>query len=87
MPAIPPAIVYRMARGKRRVNVSWNGATNVAAWELHAGPAAGTLAVVGKVPRTGFETAIAVPHGARYARVFALDAAGKRLRASKTIRV
>ena len=87
MPAIPPAIVYRAAGGKRRVHVSWNGATNVAAWELHAGPAAGALAVVGKVRRTGFETAIAVPPGARYARAIALDAVGKRLRASKTIRV
>ena len=61
--------------------------SNVAAWELHAGPSAGALAVVGKARRTGFETAIAVPHGARYARVVALDAAGKRLRASRTIRV
>jgi hypothetical protein len=87
MPAIPPAIVYRAAGGKRRVHVSWNGATNVAAWELHAGPAAGALAVVGKVRRTGFETRIAVPHGARYARVIALDSAGKRLRASEAIRV
>ena len=87
MPAIPPAIAYRAAGGKRRVHVSWNGATNVAAWELHAGPAAGALAVVGNVRRTGFETAIAVPPGARRARVIALDAAGKRLRASETIRV
>ena len=87
MPAIPPAIAYRAAGGKRRVHVSWNGATNVAAWELHAGPAAGALAVVRKVRRTGFETAIAVPPGARRVRVIALDAAGKRLRASETIRV
>ena len=75
LPAVPPAIAYRAAGGKRRVHVSWNGATNVAAWELHAGPAARALAVVGKVRRTGFETAIAVPPGARYARV---DRAGHR---------
>jgi hypothetical protein len=54
---------------------------------LHAGPAAGSLAVAAKVRRTGFETAIAVPSGARYARAVALDAAGKPLRSSKTIRV
>src|SRR4051812_28551085 len=87
MPAIPPAIAYRFAHGKRRVHVSWNGATNVAAWELHAGPSARALAVVGKARRTGFETVIAVPSGARYARVVALDAAGKHLRPSATIRV
>ena len=87
LPAIPPAIVYRFIGGKRRVHVSWNGATNVAAWELQTGQTAGALVAAGKVRRTGFETTIAVPHGARYARVVALDAVGKHLRASKAIRV
>jgi Arylsulfotransferase (ASST) len=36
---------------------SWNGATEVAAWRLSAGPD-GALAPIATTPRTGFETAI-----------------------------
>ena len=36
--------------------MSWNGATEVAEWELFAGSSASTLQSVGRAPRRGFET-------------------------------
>jgi hypothetical protein len=66
---------------------SWNGATEVAAWRLEAGPTAGALAAAGTERRTGFETTIPKPKGTRYVRVTALDKHGKTLGVSKTTRV
>ncbi|HTX00546.1 MAG TPA: arylsulfotransferase family protein, partial [Acidimicrobiales bacterium] len=37
--------------------VSWNGATEVAAWQLEAGPSLGALDTVATFPKSGFETA------------------------------
>jgi Arylsulfotransferase (ASST) len=62
--------------------VSWNGATQVAKWQLMAGPTAGTLKPVATVPRTGFETAIPLPSTSGVVSVVALDAQGKQLRAA-----
>jgi hypothetical protein len=39
---------------------SWNGATEVATWEVLAGPRQGRLEWVGAVPRDGFETSMLV---------------------------
>ncbi len=39
-PSTRPALVYRSARDGRKLFVSWNGATEVAAWQLLAGPTA-----------------------------------------------
>jgi hypothetical protein len=86
-PSAPPALAVRGAGKARRLYVSWNGSTNVAAWEVHTGTTAHALALVHKGRRTGFETALTVPVAARYARVVALDGTGKHLRASKTIRL
>jgi hypothetical protein len=60
------------------VYASWNGATLVASWRVLSGPSTGALAPVAQAPRSGFETAIALPPGAagRYLTVQALDAAG-----------
>ena len=40
-PSLPPAAVYRFAHGQGTVYASWNGATEVAAWRLDAGPRPG----------------------------------------------
>ncbi len=56
--------------------MSWNGATDVAQWELLAGPRPDALARVKGAPVTGFETAISALTGERYVAVRALDAAG-----------
>lgn len=80
------------AAGRRRgramdVYASWNGATEVAAWDVLAGPRPDALAPAGSAPRRGFETVIRVPAAARYVAVRAKDAAGQALGTSPPRRV
>ncbi|MDQ3377432.1 MAG: arylsulfotransferase family protein [Actinomycetota bacterium] len=66
---------------------SWNGATEVEQWEVLAGPTLDRLEPVGSVPRTGFETAIAVRTGDALVGVRALDGAGGALGTSRTVNI
>jgi hypothetical protein len=67
---------------------SWNGATNISSWRVLAGSSPSTLAPLTSATRTGFETAIALPHGAgAYAAVQALDAQGAVIGASAAVRL
>jgi hypothetical protein len=79
-PAHAPAFALRPAAGgAATVYASWNGATLVTGWRVLSGAGAGSLRAVAQVARSGFETAIALPPGARgpYMTVQALDAAGQ----------
>ena len=87
LPATGPALVYHRAKGVRALYVSWNGATEVAAWQLLAGARPAGLSSVERVRRRGFETGFAAPPGARYAAAVALDAKGRRIGRSETIRL
>jgi hypothetical protein len=71
----------------RDVYVSWNGATEVHAWQLEAGDSAGTLQAGEPVAKVGFETRIPRPSGSRVFAVTALDRSGKPLGRSKVVRV
>jgi hypothetical protein len=82
-----PDVAYRFRRGHGLLYASWNGATDVTAWRLEAGVRRSALRAGAAVRRTGFETAIPVPHGARFGRAVALDAAGNELRRSELVRV
>ena len=82
----PPAselrtVVRRVAgTGRFRVWVSWNGATEVKAWHVHAGRSHDSARLVATVPKRGFETVIDVDReGAEAFAVFAVDGAGRRL--------
>jgi len=66
---------------------SWNGATEVEQWEVLAGPTLDRLEPVGSVPRTGFETAIAVRTGDALVGVRALDGAGGALGTSRAVNI
>jgi hypothetical protein len=82
VPAHPPTFAVTAGPGgAHTVYVSWNGATQVAGWRVLAGAAATRLRAVAGSPRTGFETAIAVPPGTTgpYVTVQALDAGGRVL--------
>jgi hypothetical protein len=59
--------------------VSWNGATEVASWELLAGEHADVLEPVATVDMDGFETALEVPDDAAVIAVRALDADGTEI--------
>jgi Arylsulfotransferase (ASST) len=78
-PAEPPAVAVAGAAGGQTVAyASWNGATEVASWRVLAGPSPASLTPVVAGPRSGFETALALPAGvdAAYVAVQALDASG-----------
>jgi hypothetical protein len=73
---------YYPPRGAVRgqiVYASWNGATQVARWQVLAGQSAGTLKVVGAGARSGFETAIALSQTYGVYEVRALGADGRVL--------
>ena len=78
-PSEPPEFaVQSEASGAQVVYASWNGATRVASWNVYAGPDTASLPLVAQAPRTGFETAIALPPRTQgpYVTVQALDASG-----------
>ncbi len=65
---------------------SWNGATEVRAWEVLAGLRASHLIPLrGPVPVTGFETAIPLPGAFRYVAVQALGAGSRVLARSRAV--
>lgn len=86
-PNTAPAVAAETVQGVTRVYASWNGATDVAFWRVHAGPSPQALEIAGTAARRGFETVIEGPATAAYVAVDALDAAGGRLGASATVRV
>ena len=87
-PSEPPKLVVHASPGSRRaLYVSWNGATDVAVWELRTGATRARLEPAGKLPRRGFETRLGIPSRARYAAAVALDRHGKRLGTSNVVRL
>jgi Arylsulfotransferase (ASST) len=68
------------------VAASWNGATNVASWQVLGGASAATLAPVAKAAKAGFQTTIAVPDPSAYVAVQALDSSGAVLATSATVK-
>jgi hypothetical protein len=83
----PAVVLRRAAGGVLGATVSWNGATEVAAWQLHGGPGARSLARLAQAPRAGFETTLTVPTVPVHVRVDALDATGRVLGSTATIAV
>lgn len=79
-----PVTAPALALSGATAYASWNGATQVASWRLQAGSSPSVLASVATVPRSGFETAIALPASARtgYVAVQALNGAGAVLGSS-----
>jgi hypothetical protein len=83
-PIVQPNVVVNVGASSDTVYVSWNGATEVAAWMLLAGPSPLALEPAAKVAASGFETTISA-HPAAYMQLQALNAAGEVLTESKTI--
>ncbi len=69
----------------RRVYVSWNGATEVARWQVLAGRSRKHLRPVRTVRKRGFETSAPVP-SVPWLAVRALDRGGRALATSRTVR-
>jgi hypothetical protein len=86
-PAEPPAVVAHVSGDALAIAASWNGATDVARWEVRVGADRASLHPVGSFPAGGFETSIRVPtaSGARVVQVAALGPAGRVLGTSRTV--
>ena len=86
-PATRPAIATsRSTNGSIQVHTSWNGATEVARWQVRAGSSARALRPVRTVSRRGFETAVTLGTNSGFVAVAALDGKGALLGVSKTVR-
>lgn len=86
-PTDDPALVVEGADGDRAMAyVSWNGATEVASWELLEGSNEDELRGVRSIACDGFETAIELSNPQLYVAVRARDSSGNVLGTSRTAR-
>ena len=83
VPASPPDVAASRAHGKTTVFASWNGATDVAKWQVLVGSARNSLSPGRATRFTGFETTIRLRGAHQFVQVRALDATGKVLGTSK----
>ena len=87
-PADAPAVtVERDGDAGRTAYVSWNGATEVARWQVLAGPSGQSLHRVGERAREGFETALPFETDEAFVAVRALNARGAVLGTSRPVRL
>jgi hypothetical protein len=87
-PSEPPvAAAKRGSDGRTSLYVSWNGATDVAYWQLSRGPRPDALRPVALAARRGFETVIPLNTAGGYARATAVDATGLRLASSRVLQL
>ncbi len=83
----PAAVAERTSKEVVRLYASWNGATEVASWEVLAGQRPGQLESVGSVPRDGFETAMLVQTSEPYVAVRANHHLGRVLGTTATVKL
>jgi hypothetical protein len=83
----PAVVVKPNPNGTLTVYASWNGATEVDAWQVRGGLNAAALKTLRTVPRTGFETAIMIPRTSGHLVVAALGVSGRQLAVSASIPV
>jgi hypothetical protein len=74
-PTTPPAIAVDATDQGTRIYASWNGATRVASWRVLAGPTPSQLKPIETLPKTNFETEMALGSTQPY---FAVQALGDR---------
>jgi Arylsulfotransferase (ASST) len=82
-PTGAPSIAAAAAGGNTTVYASWNGATQIASWQVLAGTSPTKLTVAASAAKSGFETAIATPGHPAYVAVQALSAEGAVLGTSR----
>lgn len=85
-PSGKPTIVARQnPAGGFVIRASWNGATEIARWQVLGGPSPSRLTTVGDQIWTGFETAIAVNSVGPSFQALALDSSGNELGRSDVV--
>jgi hypothetical protein len=86
-PTSPPAIVAKRNGSSITVLTSWNGATEVASWQVLAGASPTALTPLTTVPRSGFQTQATIASTAPYVQTRALGADGNVLGSSTPYRL
>ena len=87
-PTDDPAIVAeRGAEDEVKIYASWNGATEVATWQVLAGTDPNELEPLGSAPRRGFETVISLRTNEPYVGLKAMNGAGKVLGTTRSIKL
>jgi hypothetical protein len=88
-PVSPPAVLGNLNNTGEQtiVRMSWNGASEVAAWRVLAGNGPGSLKPQTTVAASSFESTAILPEKWAYVTTQALDAAGRVLGASPTVEV
>jgi hypothetical protein len=86
-PDRPPRLVAAGPRGRRRLYVSWNGATQVAEWRLEAAAPRQELRVVARKPSRSFETSFPIPRSDGTAVAVAVNARGRELGRTAPLRL
>jgi len=84
-PADRPALAIEPAPTGLTVYASWNGATEIARWQVLAGASAAALVPVASGPWAGFESTIAINRGAAVVAVQAIDQEGRVLGTSAPV--
>jgi hypothetical protein len=85
-PGVPSVVAAPTAGGTIAVAVSWNGATEVASWQVLAGASPSALAPVATAAKNGFQTGITAPAAGPYVAVRALSASGATIATSATVK-
>lgn len=86
-PTEPPAVAVRPgSSGGLTVYASWNGATEVASWQVIGGSSTSQMAPVATAAQSNFETAIGLPSVPAYVAVQALSASGAVLGTSAAVK-
>jgi len=87
-PVDQPAVAAERGSGRAAtLYASWNGATEVARWEVLGGASAGSLSSLSSSPREGFETTIRLANSSAYLAARALDVHGTALATSPPVQV
>ena len=81
----PDLVAETGPEGEVSVYASWNGATEVAEWQVLAGPSRGQLRPIVSAPRDGFETAITVRTTEPFISVVAKDRSGRAVGTAKAV--
>ena len=82
---VPALAVGRRSSNRVTLYASWNGSTEVTAWEVLSGPHPNHLEPLGEVPRDGFETAMLAQTTDPYVAVRARDSSGEILGTSAPV--
>jgi hypothetical protein len=85
-PEHAPDVAAKAHNGKTDVYASWNGATDVARWQVLAGGSKTSLAPVATVGRDGFETHATINGEPAFVQVRALDSSGAPLGTSHPVK-